>query len=181
MGRGYEEKIKNEEVKTSSFLKRRVMKNYLTVLKESLQKKESLLIDLIDLSHNQTEIVKKENVDWDEFNKLVELKGEKVEAIVKLDDGFELTYNNVKEELNNNKELYSEDIKNIKELIKSVTEKSASLQALEMRNKTIIEGAFSKARAEIKQSKLGQKAAINYYNKMNQINTIDPQLMDKNC
>ena len=76
---------------------------------------------------------------------------------------------------------YKDIISEIKSLVKSVTEKSATLEALEYRNKTSIETAFANTRKEIKQSKLGQKAAADYYNKMNKINTIDPQLMDRNC
>lgn len=157
------------------------MDNYLSLLKDSLKKKEMILIDLLDLSQKQADIVKTESVDWDEFNKIVDDKAEKIDRLMELDEGFESLFSNIKVQLSGNESKYSNEIKILKELIKSVTEKSASLQALEMRNKALIEGTFSKTRNEIKQSKLGQKAAINYYNRMNQINTVDPQLMDKNC
>lgn len=157
------------------------MENYLSILKVSLVKKEKLLIDLIDLSQKQFEIVKKEDVDWDDFNELVDSKSEKIDEIMKLDEGFDILYNNIKENLINDKNKYASEIKNIQILIRSVTEKSSILEVTEKRNKTIIESAFVKTRNDIKQTKLGQKVAISYYNKMNQINTIDPQLMDKNC
>ena len=157
------------------------MDNYLNVLKDSLVKKEKILIDLIDKSEEQAEVVKAEEVDWDDFTRLVDEKGVLVDEIMKLDDGFETLYAKIKEGLEENKDKYKETILEIKELIKSVTDKSATLQALEYKNKTIIEGAFANTRREIKQSKLGQKAAADYYNKMNKINTIDPQLMDRNC
>ena len=157
------------------------MDNYLNVLKDSLVKKEKILIDLIAKSEEQADVVKAQNVDWDEFTRLVDEKGVLVDEIMKLDDGFETLYAKIKEGLEENKDKYKETILEIKELIKSVTDKSATLQALEYKNKTMIEGAFANTRREIKQSKLGQKAAADYYNKMNKINTIDPQLMDRNC
>lgn len=157
------------------------MDNYLSLLKDSLVKKDEILTDILSLSKEQAEIVKGKSIDWDKFDIIVENKSEKIDAIMKLDEGFELLFNNIKENLQGNEKKYANEIRDIKELIKSVTEKSASVQALEMRNKTIIETAFTNARKEIKQTKLGQKAALNYYNKMNNINTIDPQLMDKNC
>ena len=157
------------------------MEKYLFMLRDSLVKKEKILIDLIAKSEEQAEIVKTEEVDWDEFNRIVEEKGALIEEIMKLDDGFELVFGRIKEGLEENKEKYKDTILEIKSLVKSVTEKSATLQSTEQRNKTAIENAFSAARREIKQSKLSQKAAVDYYNKMNRINTIDPQLMDKNC
>ena len=157
------------------------MDNYLNVLKDSLIKKEKILSDLIGKSEKQADVVKEDNINWDEFTKIVDEKGELIDEIMKLDDGFETLYARIKEGIEDNKELYKDTINEIKDLIKSVTEKSANLQAIEYRNKTIIEAAFANTRKEIKQSKLGQKAAANYYYKMNKINTIDPQLMDKNC
>ncbi len=157
------------------------MDNYLNMLKDSLIMKERILIELQAKSEEQGEIVKAQDVDWDEFTRLVDEKGELVEEIVKLDDGFETLYERIKEGLNDNKETYKDIIGEIQVLVKSVTEKGAKLEATEYRNKTAIEVAFANARKEIRQSKLGQRAAADYYNKMNRINTIDPQMLDKNC
>ncbi|MCR4647538.1 MAG: hypothetical protein K5776_00500 [Lachnospiraceae bacterium] len=158
------------------------MDNYLNMLKDSLVKKEKNLSSLIALSEKQGVIVREEkDVDWDEFNKVADEKSTLIEEILKLDEGFEMLYEHIKEGLEDNKEKYRDVIIEIKTLVKSVTEKGADLEALERRNKTAIEAAFSSTRKEIRQSKLGQKAAADYYNKMNKINTIDPQLLDRNC
>lgn len=157
------------------------MDNYLNVLKDSLIKKERILIDLQAKSEEQGELVKAQEVDWEAFTSLVDEKGLLVEEILKLDEGFENLFNRIKEGLSNNKDQYKETIQEIQILVKSVTEKSAKLEATEYRNKAAIEAAFANTRKEIRQSKLGQKAAADYYNKMNKINTIDPQMLDKNC
>ncbi len=157
------------------------MDKYLNVLKDSLIKKEKILDDLISMSEEQAVIVKEKNVNWDKFTEIVDKKGELIDEIMKLDDGFETLFARIKDNLEDKKEKYKDIIAEIKKLVKSITEKSAKLQAIEYRNKTTIEVAFNEARKEIRQSKLGQKAAADYYNKMNKINTIDPQLMDKNC
>lgn len=157
------------------------MEKYLNVLKDSLRKKERILLDLQAKSEEQAEIVKANEIDWDKFSDIVEQKGELIEELSKLDDGFEALYARIKEGLEENKDKYKDIIEEIKILIKSVTEKSTNLQATEQRNKAAIEKAFKNTRNEIKQSKLSQKAAIDYYNKMNKINTVDPQMLDKNC
>ena len=104
-----------------------------------------------------------------------------VDEILKLDEGFELLFEHIKEGLEGNKEKYRDIILEIQTLVKSVTEKGTKLEATEYRNKTAIEAAFANTRKEIRQSKLGRKAAADYYNKMNKINTIDPQMLDRNC
>ena len=157
------------------------MDNYLNMLKDSLVKKDRILSELQEKSEKQGELVKEQEVDWDEFTKLVDEKGELVDEILKLDEGFELLFEHIKEGLEGNKEKYRDIILEIQTLVKSVTEKGTKLEATEYRNKTAIEAAFANTRKEIRQSKLGRKAAADYYNKMNKINTIDPQLMDRNC
>ncbi len=157
------------------------MDNYLNVLKDSLVKKEKLLIDLQANSEEQEKLVKESDVDWGEFSRIADEKEVLIDEIMKLDDGFETLFARIKDGLEENKDKYRDIIIEIKSLVKSVTEKSANLQATELRNKTLIETAFSNTRKEIRQSKLGQKAAADYYNKMNKINIIDPQMLDRNC
>ena len=157
------------------------MDNYLNVLKDSLVKKERILIDLQEKSEKQGELVKEAHVDWEAFTRLVDEKGTLVEEVLKLDEGFESLFNRIKEGLSENKDAYKDIIGEIQRLVKSVTEKSAKLEATEYRNKASIEAAFANTRKEIRQSKLGQKAAVDYYNKMNKSNTIDPQMLDRNC
>lgn len=157
------------------------MDNYLNMLRDSLVKKDKLLSELQIKSEQQGELVKQAEINWDEFTKLVDEKGELVDEILKLDEGFELLFGHIKAGLEGNKEKYKDIILEIQSLVKSVTEKGAKLEATEYRNKTSIETAFSNTRKEIRQSKLGQKAAVDYYNKMNKINTIDPQMLDRNC
>ncbi len=157
------------------------MDNYLNVLKDSLVKKEKLLIDLQAKSEEQEKLVKESDIDWAEFSRIADEKEVLIDEIMKLDDGFETLFARIKDGLEENKDKYRDIIIEIKSLVKSVTEKSANLQATELRNKTLIETAFSNTRKEIRQSKLGQKAAADYYNKMNKINIIDPQMLDRNC
>lgn len=155
-------------------------KEYINILIESLQKKEKVLTDLYDLSIKQSESVKAEEPDWDEFTSIVDQKGELIDSINSLDEGFESLFAKVKNELETNKEGYKSEIDQLKELVKSVTEKSADLEALEHRNKDLIEQSFARSRQKVKQSKIGTVAAMQYYQKMNRINTVDPQFLDKN-
>ncbi len=98
------------------------MDNYLNMLKDSLVKKERNLSSLIALSEKQGVIVREEkDVDWDEFNKVADEKSTLIEEILKLDEGFEMLYEHIKEGLEDNKEKYRDVIIEIKTLVKSVT------------------------------------------------------------
>lgn len=149
------------------------------MLADSLRKKDGILKSIISLSNEQTELIKEESVDWDRFNEIVSEKETLIEEINQLDEGFDTLFNRVKDEINANKSQYIGEIATMKVLIKAVTEKAAEIEVIEKRNKTAIESVFANTRKTIKQSKLGNKAAMQYYQRMNKINTIDPQLMDK--
>ena len=154
-------------------------KEYIDMLQDSLVKKEKILTEILKLSNEQTGIVNVEEVDWDAFTENVDKKGDLVDEINQLDEGFDTLYNRVKDELVANKSAYVGEIATMKVLIKSITEKSADIEAVERRNKVLIENKFNETRKTIKQGKLGTQAAMQYYQKMSRINTIDPQMMDK--
>lgn len=154
-------------------------KEYVDMLVDSLNKKEKLLSELIVLSNKQADILSEANVDWDEFGNLIDSKDAHITEINMLDEGFETLFERVKGEIEANKNKYIGEIATMKVLIKSVSEKGAEIEVIERRNKSLIENKFTDTRKTIKQSKLGSQAAAQYYQKMNKINIVDPQMMDK--
>lgn len=152
---------------------------YMQMLAESLVKKSEILSELITKTNTQKEVVSAPEVDWDAFDAIVEDKGNLVEELVKLDDGFDALYARIKEELTANKAAYKNEIVKMQALIQEVTDKSTELQAMEHRNKALIEQRFAESKKAIKQSKMGSKAAMEYYQRMNNLKNVDPQLMDK--
>lgn len=154
-------------------------KQYIQMMLESLQKKEAVLQSLLEKSAEQKDVLSAENVDWDAFDVLTVDKGNLIDTLLKLDEGFEGLFERVKEPLTMKKELYKTEIGFMQATIRSLTDKSAELEALEQRNKKLVETKLTESRQAIKQSKIGSQAAMQYYQRMNKINTIDPQLMDK--
>ena len=152
---------------------------YMQMLAESLVKKSEILSELITKTNTQKEVVSAPEVDWDAFDAIVEFKGNLVEELVKLEDGFDALYARIKEELTENKAAYKNEIVKMQALIQEVTDKSTELQAMEHRNKALIEQRFAESKKAIKQSKMGSKAAMEYYQRMNNLKNVDPQLMDK--
>ena len=89
-----------------------------------------------------------------------------IDRLDKMDEGFQSLFDKVKEELDNKREVYAEDIRCMQELIKEITDLSADVQAKEMRNKELAKKRFSYVRNQIRETKHGQKAVASYYASM---------------
>ena len=95
-----------------------------------------------------------------------------------MDEGFQLVYNNVKAELDGNKDRYAAEIKRLQGKITQIMEKSSHLMAEEQRNKDRVTAKFASRRKEISSVKKNQQYAANYYKTMNKV-TSEPVFMDK--
>lgn len=153
-------------------------KNYVDILIRDLKKKKQIL-DAIQLSnYKQREILEDPNGDPDDFDKVVEEKAKLIEQLETLDTGFEQVYNRVKEELNEHKELYKEEIKEMQKYIRLLTEKSASVQVEEHRNKELFRQKCVNVNKQIREIRSSQKVVNQYYKNMMKSNFIDPQFLD---
>lgn len=152
--------------------------NYLKVLEESLRKKLQVLDEVQAYNEKQKQIFESEDVDLELFDKAIEEKGKLIEQINKLDEGFEILYANIAEELKGNKGMYTEHIQMLQQLVKQVTDKSVAVQTQEARNKALIEEYFAKERAGIRQKRKTSKAAYDYYKKVRSSDYVPPQFYD---
>lgn len=136
---------------------------YLDILEDSLKKKSRILDEIKEINDEQKASLVGEDIQLDVFDSYIERKAECIEKLEMLDQGFETLYSQVEEELKNNREQYADKIRSMQNLIREITDKSASIQAQEDRNRTLISEYFSKKRSEIKDSRRNSKAAMNYY------------------
>lgn len=152
--------------------------NYLTLLEESLRKKLQVMAEIQKYNLRQQEIFQAEKVDIDRFDEYVAEKGDLINKLTILDDGFGALYTKVAEELKSNREQYADQIKTLQELVTEVTENSVVIQAQEARNKKLIEDYFKKERAGIKRGRQTSKAAVGYYKTMNKSAVVAPVFLD---
>lgn len=155
-----------------------MLDNYLNILKESLEKKLEVLGHIEEINQVQTEILKREALDMEAFDRTVDEKDTFVTELVKLDEGFETLYDRVKEELAGNKSNYAEQIKHLQKLISEITDKNVSIQAEESRNKAMLEKHFAKERQDLGKVRKSSNAAYGYYKNMNGKQT-DSVFLDK--
>ncbi len=155
-------------------------KQYLSIMEQSLEKKVGILDRIIAKNEEQKIILNDPNMKWEDFDDNANRKMELIEEIDKLDEGFEDLFERVKEELQapGGKEKYAQEIVRMQELIRQITEKSASVQAQEARNKTLVEQYFQQSRERIRKGRTSSKAAMDYYKSMSQASFTQPHFLD---
>lgn len=153
--------------------------NYLDIMIDSLNKKSELLKQIIEYNQKQQNIVLAADFDEEAFEKNVADKGDVVEEILKLDEGFNSVFNRVKEELTENKSKYAERIAVLKELVAKVTDMGVRIQAQELRNKQLVEKKFASMRKELSEAKRATSKANAYYKNVNNINQYESHFLDQ--
>ncbi len=152
---------------------------YIDILIQSLEKKLIVLDKIIDMNLEQKGILAEHPLDTDALDKNLNLKGELIDELNLLDEGFEEVYERIKQELNLNRENYKDEIKLMQSLISKITEKSVTIRAEEERNRVAAEKQFSSMRNEVRHAKRSKSAATQYYSSMSKVNYVDAQFMDK--
>ncbi len=151
----------------------------LDMLEESLVKKIEVMKSIEEENEKQKTLLKNPNeVDEEAFDKILDEKGELIDQLLKLDDGFQALFDRVKEEVGQNKDKYKDQIKRMQDYIQEITGMSASIEAAEHRNKKLAEEYFSAAREKMNFSRQTSAAAFNYYQTMNNYRDVPPQFMD---
>lgn len=152
---------------------------YLQIMIESLEKKSQVLDKIIELNKVQAEISSHQPMDMKAYDKSMDDKGELIDEINRLDDGFTSTYELVKDAVQAEPDKYRKQVLALQELIRAAVDKGMTIETQEKRNKAALETVFRMKRQEIKQMKVSNTAAVKYYKAMSRINTVDPQLMDR--
>lgn len=151
---------------------------YLSIMLQSLCKKEEVLNEIIRLDDVQKDILTDPARTADEFDQTVEDKSACIEQLEKLDSGFEKLYAEVAQELEENREAYTEDIRMIQEKIRSVTDKSVRIQAQEARNKDMMMRKFEAVKKQAKEVRKSSKAITGYYQTMKGTDYVEPRYLD---
>lgn len=151
---------------------------YIPIMLQSLKKKNQILDVIMELNKRQREELENPALDPDDFDKTVEEKAKQIEEIEALDAGFQEVYEKVRDELKDNKDAYREEIAQMQDYIRRLTEKSATIQAEEARNKSLMEQKFTSVRKQVKEVRKSQKVVNQYYKSMMKSSYYDPQFTD---
>lgn len=156
-----------------------MINSYLQILQDSLNKKLNVLTQIEEQCRKQSMLLKAESLSLEAINQTMDDKAVLITQLETLDAGFEHLYEKLRDELLPQKEKYREEIKTLQKLIAKVTEKSTSIQAMEVRNKAGMEVAFSREKKALQSKRNAMSVATGYYQNMNKVRNVAPQFLDK--
>ena len=126
---------------------------YIAIMLQSLKKKEQVLDEIIRLDDQQKDTLTAPECPFDD-------------QLNQLDSGFEKLYAQVAEELDQNREDYAKEIRDMQQCIRRVTDKSVKIQAQEARNKQLMKEKFSTVQKQATDVRKNSRAITGYYNSM---------------
>ena len=153
-------------------------KQYLEILIQSLKKKLMILNQLAVLNQDQRAILQDENADPDTFDINVRDKDRLIRQIVELDTGFDEVYAHIKDLMERDHSAYEEQISQMRELIRLIMAKDASIRAEEQRNYVLAQKKFASVRTKVREVKASQKMVNSYYQNMMRQSRSTAQFMD---
>lgn len=153
-------------------------REYLELLIQSLKKKLLLLNQIIVLNQQQKEMLMDENLDPDTLDVNVREKDELITQVTQLDDGFDEVYAHIADLMEKNHSDYEEELERMRELIRQIMAKDASIRADEQRNYELAQKKFARVKKQIREVKSSQKMVNRYYQNMMQQRQSAIQYMD---
>lgn len=155
------------------------MTNELQLLIETLEKKERILQKIFDKSKIQLEVTEQEFLDAERFDQLVDDKEVLLEEMAKLDEGFDRTYERIRDELLQHKDEYKKEIAHLQKLIAKGVDLGAQISATEGRTKDKLVGSLNRTKKELAKKRVSSKIATDYYKTTNNLKHIDSLFLDK--
>ncbi len=157
--------------------------SYLEMMKDSLDKKIELLKQIQEKNKEQYNILsvqlKDNEVDQEAFDKIVEEKSEIADELDVLNDGFTSLFDNLKNEINDNKERYKDQIIHMQGQIRDIMDLTNTIELQEHANKELADTFFSNERKKLKGVRNSSRASMNYYQNMNRSKVEESMFMDE--
>lgn len=139
---------------------------YVKIMRESLERKQNYLTEILQLTNRQAVLANAEKFDEDEFASIVDRKDMLIGNINEIDKGFSSVYDRVRSEIQSNPAAYREDLKTVQQLIRTCVDLGMQIEAAEERNRAVMEQVFSAKFQGVRQMKQSKSVANKYYKSM---------------
>lgn len=152
---------------------------YLTILEDSLAKKNKALDVLSEMCAKQEEAICGEKLDVDTYNEVTEQKYTIIEELNKLDDGFAALYDRVFPSVRDDPKKHADHIRRMQDLIAQISEKTILIEAAERRLQARLDRLAENGRpTEGKSHVAPGTAAQKYNNTMNKAGAVSSVFVD---
>ncbi len=139
---------------------------YVNMMVDVLKRKERILTDLLEKTREQEELLKQEEMDQERFHEILDEKGELIEELNEIDEGFDALFQKLEQEIRTHREQYRDHIAEMQKRIGTVSELGIQIQALESQNSEHLKVYLAAQRKRIREFHVNQKTASNYYQNM---------------
>ncbi len=160
-------------------MNREVVLTYLEALIQSTEKKGEIIEKLLEIAKEQETAALAPKFDLDEFTSLINQKDPWIQQLTTIDNGFGQTFERIKEIVIQEKDSYRTELLQLQDLISSITTKAVELQALEKRNKSLVDRRIAEGKQKIKTATVSNKIASSYYQNMSNQHYNDSYFLDK--
>ena len=135
---------------------------YIAMLKDTLVQKKKVTEEILWVTLEQETALAPEFEDMERFDALMEKKEPLLTKLGELDDGFSDIFAKVQATLNVQKDAYKEEILAMQKLITEITDVSVKIQALEERNRRMLESYLAGRRQQFKTAKKNSRTTDAY-------------------
>ena len=139
---------------------------YVNIMRESLERKQKYLAEILKLTNEQSVIATAEKFDEEQFSELVEKKDVLIDNLNEIDKGFSSVYDRVRIEIQRDPVAYRDELHAIQNLIRICVDLGMQIEAVEERNRAVMEQVFSAKFQGVRQMKQSKTVANKYYKSM---------------
>ena len=139
---------------------------YVNIMRESLERKQRYLTEIWKLTNEQSVIATAEKFDEEQFSELVEKKDVLIDNLNEIDKGFSSVYDRVRIEIQRDPVVYRDELLAIQNLIRTCVDLCMQREAVEERNRAVMEQVFSAKFQGVRQMKQSKTVANKYYKSM---------------
>lgn len=139
---------------------------YVNIMRESLERKQRYLTEILKLTNEQSVIATAEKFDEEQFSELVEKKDVLIDNLNEIDKGFSSVYDRVRIEIQRDPVAYRDELLAIQNLIRICVDLGMQIEAVEERNRAVMEQVFSAKFQGVRQMKQSKTVANKYYKSM---------------
>lgn len=139
---------------------------YVGMMVDTLKRKKEILEFLYEKTKEQELLLKDDEMDEEKFQVTINEKGEKIEELNTIDEGFDALFKYVEKEIKANKNAYKEEIQLMQKLIGEVSELGIQIQALEHQNSGHFKVYLANQRKMIREFNVNNKTTSSYYQNM---------------
>lgn len=129
-------------------------------------KKLELVKELLEFTKEQNIILSEDDVDIDSFDKIVSEKDIRINEVLEIDKGFDSVFNKIGSTIKANPQEYRQQILEMQNLIRTITDIGVEIEGLENKNKEKFSKFIMEKREEIKDFKKSNNTAASYSKNM---------------